>query len=149
MVHVQLIGLLSAELALALVYYAGAVAGRACAFIAASAVHRSLSCMTWPPQCVYATAVSRAARLCVCCAVNALGPDQLRAVWCTTWSVMSKSLRVSFPLAAAVWVWLMLRSGRLLRSRSWQAFRIANLIYRLEVCAASCEAASQGLTDES
>jgi hypothetical protein len=33
----------------------------------------------------------------------------------------------------AVWVWLMLRSGRMLRSRSWQAFRIANLIFRLEV----------------
>eukprot|EP00775_Hariotina_reticulata_P008289 gene8289-8476_t len=32
----------------------------------------------------------------------------------------------------AIWVWLMLRSGRLLRSRPWQEFRIANTIFRLE-----------------
>jgi hypothetical protein len=35
----------------------------------------------------------------------------------------------------AAWVWLMARSGRLLRLRPWQEYRTANMIFRLEVCA--------------
>lgn len=35
--------------------------------------------------------------------------------------------------AAAVWVWLVLRSSRLLHTRPWQAFKVANLVLRLEV----------------
>jgi hypothetical protein len=34
----------------------------------------------------------------------------------------------------AAWVWLMARSGRLLRLRPWQEYRTANMIFRLEVC---------------
>jgi hypothetical protein len=30
------------------------------------------------------------------------------------------------------WVWLMARSGRLLRLRPWQEYRTANMIFRLE-----------------
>jgi hypothetical protein len=33
----------------------------------------------------------------------------------------------------AAWVWLMARSGRLLRLRPWQEYRTANTIFRLEV----------------
>lgn len=32
-----------------------------------------------------------------------------------------------------MWVWLILRSSRLLHTRPWQAFKVANLILRLEV----------------
>jgi hypothetical protein len=32
-----------------------------------------------------------------------------------------------------VWVWLVLRSSRLLHTRPWQAFKVANLMLRLEV----------------
>lgn len=36
-------------------------------------------------------------------------------------------------VGAAVWVWLVLRSSRLLHTRPWQAFKVANLVLRLEV----------------
>lgn len=40
---------------------------------------------------------------------------------------------VCYVSVLPVWLWLVVRSSRLLRKRPWQAFRVAKLILRLEV----------------
>jgi hypothetical protein len=46
--------------------------------------------------------------------------------------LLAAELAVALAYYAA-WVWLMVRSGRLLRLRPWQEYRTANTIFRLEV----------------